>query len=86
MEHWGVREHVHVVELFIQSGFITETRCRFRCENEQEALSPNAIHEWGRHLCEEGSVMCQKPPGWLYSVCTPKKIAQVFASVGHSPS
>jgi len=35
--------------------------------------------------CEKGSVMCKKPPGWMFSVCTPENIAQVLASIGRSP-
>jgi hypothetical protein len=29
--------------------------------------------------------MCKKPPGWLSSVRTPKNIARVLVSIGHSP-
>jgi len=44
MEHWGVRERVCAVELFIQTGSITESQRGFRHDhNQQEAPSPNAI-------------------------------------------
>ena len=85
MERWGVTECVCAVELFIQTGSITETQCAFRCEwNQQEVPSPNAIHRWVRQWCEDGSVTCKKPPGQLSSVCTPDNIAGVLASVSHS--
>jgi hypothetical protein len=45
MEQWGVRESVHAVELFIQTGSVTETQRGFRRElNQLEAPSPNAVH------------------------------------------
>jgi hypothetical protein len=49
MERLGVRERVCPEELFIRIGSITETQRRFRHErNQQEAPSPNAIHQWVR--------------------------------------
>jgi hypothetical protein len=61
---------------------ITEGQCRFSCElNQQEAPPPNAICWWVREWCEEGSVTCKKPPGWLSLVLTPEDIVWVLASV-----
>jgi len=86
MERWGVRERVWPVELFIQTGSITETRRGFRRErNQQEAPSPNSIRRWVRQWREEGSVKCKKPPGQLSSVRTSDNIARVLASVSRSP-
>ena len=45
------------VEPFIRTGSITETQHGFHREwNQQEAQSPNAIRQWVRQWCEEGSV------------------------------
>jgi len=86
MEHWGIRERVCAVELFIQTGPITETQRGFRHErNQQEVPSPNAICRWVRQWREEGSVMCKKPPGRPSSVRTADKIARRLASVSCSP-
>jgi len=86
VERWGVREGVCAVGLFIWTGSITETQSGFRHErNQQEAPSQNAIHRWVRQWREEGSVKCKKPPGRPSSVRTPDNIAQVLASVSHSP-
>jgi len=77
MEHRGVRERVCAVELFIRTRSITETQRGFRRErNQQEAPSPNAIRRWVRQWCEEGSVMCKKPPGQPSSVRTPDNITR----------
>ena len=46
MVHWGVRECVCAVELFIRMGSVTETQRGFG--REQEAPSPNAIRRWVR--------------------------------------
>ena len=55
MERWGVRERVCAVELFIQTGSITETQCGFCREwNQQEAPSSNAIRRWVGQWHEEG--------------------------------
>ena len=57
------------VELFIRTGWITETQRGFRRErNQQEAPSPNAIRRWVRQWREEGSVTCKKPRGRPSSV------------------
>ena len=86
MGRWGVRECVCAVELFIQTGSITETQREFRREqNQQEAPSPNAIRRWVRQWHEEGYVTCKKPPGWPSSVRTPDNIALVLVSVNRSP-
>ena len=86
MERWGIRERVCAVELFIQTGSITETQRGFHCEwNQQEAPSPNAIRRWIRQWREEGSVMCEKSPGRPSSVRTLDNIAQVLASVSRGP-
>jgi len=76
---------VCAVELFIRMGSITETQRGFCREwNQQEAPSPNAICQWVRQRCQEGSVTCKKPPGRLSLVRTPDNIAQVLASVSRS--
>ena len=81
-----MRECVCAVELFIWTGSITETHSVFCHErNQQEALSPNAIHQWVRQWREEGSVTCEKPPGRPSSDRTPDDTARVLASVSRSP-
>jgi len=86
MERWGVRECVCAVELFIQTGSITEIQRGFCCEqNQQEAPYPNAIRQWVKQWREEGSVKCKKPPAWPSSVRTPDSIARVLAFVSRSP-
>jgi hypothetical protein len=86
MEHWGVGEFVHAVELLIRMGSIAERQHIFHRElNQQDVPSPNSICRWVRQWCEEGSVSCKKPPGRLSSVRTPENTARVFATVGHSP-
>ena len=61
MEHWGVRERVCAVGLFIRTRSITETQSGSRRErNQQEAPSPNAIRRWIRQWREEGSVTRKK--------------------------
>jgi transposase len=74
------------VELFIQTGSVTETQRGFyREQSQQEAPSPNAIRQWVRQWREEGSVTCKKPPGRPSSVCAPDNIARVLVSVNRSP-
>jgi hypothetical protein len=47
MEHWGVREFLHAVELLIQMGSIAERRRVLRRElNQQDFPSPNSICRW----------------------------------------
>ena len=63
---------VCAVELFIETGSITETQRGFcRERNQQETPSPNAICQWVRQWREEGSVTCKKSPGRPSSVRTP---------------
>jgi hypothetical protein len=71
--------------MLIRTGSISERWLIFRHElNQQDAPSPNWICRWVRWR-EEGFVTCKKPPCRPSSVCTPKNIARVFASVGQSP-
>jgi hypothetical protein len=41
MERWGVRKHVCTVELFIQTGSITQTQGGFRRERNQQEPNPS---------------------------------------------
>jgi hypothetical protein len=63
MECWEVRERVCAVEVFIQTGSITDTLRGFRRERkQQEDPSSNPIRRWVRQWREKVSVKCKNPP------------------------
>lgn len=85
MECWGFKRTCMCCGTFYSDGVHYSVSAQILLWTESTgALSPNAIHWWGRQGCEEGSATCIKPPAWQSSVCTPENIARVLASVGCS--
>jgi hypothetical protein len=72
--------------MLVWTESITETWVRFHSElKQQQAPSTNAICQWVRQWCEEGSVTCKRPAGQPSSFYTPENTAWMSASKGHSP-